>query len=98
MGMGAALMAAIALAVVNSVLLVGLCVVWVRNYRVFRSNLTLGLLAFAGVLLAENLVAVVFFFRMGALYTNSPLVGQTVLVLRTLEFVALGFLTYVTMR
>ncbi len=98
MGMGAALAAAIALAVLNSVLLVALCAVWVRNYRVFQSNLTLGLLTFGVVLLVENLVAVAFFFGMGTLYSNGALVGQTVLVLHTLEFVALGVLTYVTMQ
>lgn len=98
MGMGSALLAAIALAVLNSVLLVALCTVWVRNYRTFRSDLTLGLLVFGGVLLAENLVAVAFFFGMGMLYGSGPLVGQVVLVLRTLEFVALGVLTYVTVQ
>lgn len=98
MAMGPALMAAIALAAVNSVMLVALSAVWVRNYRTFRSNLTLGLLAFGVVLLAENLMAVVFFFSMGMLYGASPLVGETVLVLRVLEFLAVGFLTYVTMQ
>ena len=82
----------------NVVLLVLLGSVWLRNYRTFRSNLTLALLAFGVVLLLENLMAIYFFFSMGSLYSNSPLVGEAVLVLRGLQFLALVFLTYVTMQ
>ncbi|PSQ59958.1 hypothetical protein BRD18_02290 [Halobacteriales archaeon SW_7_71_33] len=96
--MSPVLMAAIVLAAVNSVMLVALSGVWVRNYRTFGSNLTLGLLAFGLVLLAENLMAVVFFFGMGTLYGSNPLVGPAVLLLRALETVAVVFLTYVTMQ
>jgi hypothetical protein len=98
MAMGPAITAAIAVAVVNAVLLVVLTVVWGRNYREFRSNLTLGLMAFAVVLLIENLVAVYFFFSMASLYSSDPLVGEVVAMLRGLQFVALVLLTYVTMK
>jgi len=98
MTMGPAITTAIALAVVNVVLLVVLTGIWGRNYREFHSNLTLGLMAFAVVLLIENLVAIFFFFSMANLYSSDPLVGEIVAMLRGLQFVALVFLTYVTMQ
>lgn len=86
------------LAVVNILLLGLLTVVWVRNYRKFRSSLVLGLLAFALVMLAENVVALYYFFSMQMLYSGDPSVQQAVLVLRALQVVALGFLTWVTTK
>jgi hypothetical protein len=86
------------LAGVNAVILLVLSAVWVRNYRTFRSPLTLGLLAFGVVLLLENVMAVYFFFSMGSLYAMSPLVGEAVLMLRALQFLAVVFLAYVTVQ
>lgn len=87
------------LAVLNSVLLVVLGAVWTQNYREFGSNMVLGLVAFSAVLLLENLLAIYFFFdSMTSLYTADPLVGSVVLVMRSLQFVAVGFLTYVTLK
>ncbi|WP_327052263.1 hypothetical protein [Halomicrococcus gelatinilyticus] len=86
------------LAVVNILLLGLLTVVWVRNYRTFRSSLVLGLLAFALVMLAENVVAIYYFFSMKMLYSGDPSVQQAVLVLRAMQVVALGFLTWVTTK
>ncbi|MFB6250367.1 MAG: hypothetical protein ABEI27_01555 [Halobellus sp.] len=89
---------AAALSVVNVALLVVVSVVWGRNYQTFQSPLTLGLLGFAAVLAVENLVALFFFFSMGMLYTGSTLAQQTVLAMRGLQFVAVVFLTFVSMR
>jgi len=97
MAMGPWLTVATALAGLNALLLVSLSVVWLRNYRTFRSNLILGLLAFATVLLVENLLAIYYFFSMGMLYAG-PGAQQAVALLRGLQFVALLFLTYVTMQ
>jgi hypothetical protein len=58
----------------------------------------LGLIAFSGVMLVENALALYFFFTMQSLYSGDPHVQEAVLVLRGLQLVALGFLTYVTMR
>jgi hypothetical protein len=89
---------ATALAGLNALLLVALGVVWLRNYRTFGTNLILGLLAFAGVMLVENLVAIYYFFSMQMLYAADPVAQQAVVVLRALQFLALLFLTYVTMQ
>ena len=97
-GMTTLLAVASALSGLNVVLLVALLVVWGRNYRTFRSRLTLGLSGFALVLLVENLVALFFFFDMGMLYAGSTLAQSTVLAMRALQFVALAFLTAVTVR
>lgn len=91
-------MAASALTGLNALLLLVLSVVWVRNYRTFQTPITLGLLAFALVLLVENAVAIYFFFSMAMFYSADPAVQQAVLVLRALQFVALVFLTYVTLQ
>ncbi len=92
------LLVASALSAVNIVLLAALSVVWLRNYRAFRTPMVLGLLAFALVLLVENLTALYFFFDMRMLFAADPRVHLAVVVLRALEFVALAFLTYVTMK
>jgi len=86
------------LAALNALLLLALGAVWLKNYRTFGSNLILGLLAFAAVMLLENLVAVYYFFSMEMLYVGSAGAQQSVLVLRALQFIALLFLTYVTMQ
>jgi len=98
MAMGPWLTVATALAALNVLLLGALGVVWLRNYRTFRTNLILGLLAFVAVMLVENLLAIYFFFSTGMLYAGTPGVGQAVVVLRGLQFLALVFLTYVTMQ
>lgn len=98
MAMSTWLTAASALAGLNALLLAVLGAVWLRNYRRFRTPLVLGLLAFAAVMLVENLAAIYFFFSMGMLYAGSPAAQQFVAVLRGLEFLALVFLTYVTMQ
>lgn len=89
---------ATAFAGLNVLLLATLGFVWLRNYRTFGTPLILGLLAFATVMLVENLVAVYFFFSMGMLYSGSPTAQQFVAGLRVLEFLALLCLTYVTMQ
>ncbi len=97
-GMTDTMLYASVLSGVSVALLLGLAWVWLRNYRTFGSTLTLGLLAFAVVFLVENLVAIYFFFSMGMLYAGSEAAQTTVLVMRALQVVALGFLTYVTMK
>lgn len=98
MAMGIMIQAASVLAGVNIVFLVALSGVWLRNYRTFRTPLVLGLVAFSGVMLVENALALYFFFSMQSLYSGDPHVQQVVLVLRGLQLLAIGFLTYVTMR
>ncbi len=96
--MNTALMTAAALSGISVALLLGLVAVWVRNYRTFRTPLTLGLIAFAAVLLFENVLAIYFFFSTGMLYAGDPFAQRALLSLRALQVVALAFLTYVTMK
>jgi multisubunit Na+/H+ antiporter MnhF subunit len=92
------LTAASALSGLTIVLLVALVAVWWRNYRQFRTPLTLGLVAFALVLAVENVVAIGFFLSSSMLYAASPAAQTAVLAMRALQFVAVAALTYVTMR
>lgn len=86
------------LAAMNLLLLTALSIVWLRNYATFRTSLILGLLAFGAVMFAENALALYFFFSMQMLYSGDPTVQTSVAVLRGLQFVALLFLTWVTMK
>jgi hypothetical protein len=98
MAMGTQTMVATALSAINLVVLVTLAGVWLRNYVQFRTPLVLGLVAFSAVLAIENAVAVYFFFSMRMLYTSDPTVQTIVLVMRSLQFVAVAMLAWVTMR
>lgn len=98
MAMSTAITVASALAGINLLLLAALAVVWLRNYRTFRTPLILGLLAFAVAMAAENAVAIYFFFSMGMLYSGDPGVQNAVVLLRGLQLLALVFLTWVTMK
>jgi hypothetical protein len=98
MAMGDMILVASAMAAVNVLLLGTLTVVWIRNYRTFGSSMIAGLVAFGLVMLAENAVALYFFFSMQMLYSGDAGVQQVVMVLRVLQTVALVFLTYVTMK
>jgi uncharacterized membrane protein len=92
------ILAASALAGLNIIFLAVLTAVWIRNYRTFRTNLILGLIAFSLVLLIENAVALYYFFSMQSLYAGDVHVQQAVLVLRALQLLAVVFLTYVTVK
>ncbi|MFC7044828.1 hypothetical protein ACFQH6_04785 [Halobacteriaceae archaeon GCM10025711] len=96
MAMETTIQTASVLAGINIVLLAVLTGVWIRNYRLFATPLVLGLMAFGVVMLFENAVALYFFFSMQSFYAGDPHVQQAVLVLRALQLVALGVLTYVT--
>jgi len=98
MSMGVLIQAASAIAAVNALLLLLLTGVWVRNFRLFGTELVAGLAAFALVILAENVVALYFFFSMQSLYAGGPRVQRAVLVLRGIQFAGLAVLTYVTMK
>jgi len=98
MAMQPTLMIATGVAALNVVLLLILTGVWTRNYRTFGSDMTLGLIVFGAVLTVENLTAIYYFFSQSSLYAEMEPVGTAVLVLRTLQFVALTFLTWVTMK
>ena len=79
--------------------LIGLTVVWVRNYRQFRTPLVLALAVFGAVLLVENVVALYFFFdSMEMLYAADDQVHRWVAVMRSLQLLALCFLGWATMQ
>jgi hypothetical protein len=97
--MAVLMMGGVALAVLNSLLLVALGVVWLRNYRQFRSPMVLALLGASLFLLVENLVAVYLFATgMSTVHAADPLVGQVIVGMRLLESVAIAFLAYATSK
>ena len=82
----------------NLILLGIVTIVWLQNYRTFRSNLVLGLLLFSLVFMLENLVVIYFFFAEEMVYGYDPIVHQVMLALRGLQFLALLSLVYVTVK
>lgn len=88
---------AVGLAGVNLALLSVLIVVWLANYRTFRSPMLLGLLLFAGVLAVENIVAIGAYLSTEMIYAGGKTAMYTLVGLRGLQFVALAFLTVVTL-
>lgn len=98
MAMSTTLTIATALSGLSILLLAVLTAVWVNNYRTFRSTLTLGLIGFAVGLLLENALAIYFFFSMAMLYSGDETVQMVILALRALQLIAIGFLTYVTVK
>lgn len=87
-------------AAINVVLLLGLGVVWVRNYYRFRSKHTLGLSVFAALMLVENSLALYYFTvdpMTSAWFPQTPEVPQiAMMLLRILTTAALVFLAWVT--
>jgi hypothetical protein len=88
---------AVGLAAVNLAMLSVLITVWLRNYRTFRSPMLLGLLLFAGVLAVENLVAIGAYLSTEMVYAGGKTAMYTLVALRGLQFVAIVFLTVVTL-
>lgn len=89
-------------AVLNVLLLLGLCTVWVRNARQFRSKHTLGFLVFGLLLLAENALAVYYFAidpTLSGWFASDAMPSQpasAMMTLRVVESVALIFLAWIT--
>jgi len=98
MAMGPVITAAAVLAGLNVLLLLPLVGVWIRNYTMFKTGLVGGLVLFAVAMLAENAMAIYYFFSMASFYSGDPHVQQSVLVLRGLQFVAIAGLSYTTLR
>lgn len=86
----------------NVVLLAALARVWLRNYRHHGATHTLGLLVFAGFLLAENLLWLYLYVLradfVGWFDATSGAVQVGMTMLCGLELVALLFLARITWR
>jgi hypothetical protein len=80
-------------AAVNVLLLVGLIAIWVRTYREVRAPMTLGSIVFASFLLAENAVALYFYFNAPAMPT---LAVEVMMLLQILEAGGIAVLAYIT--
>jgi len=79
----------------NVALLAVLVAVWARSYRQIRSRHTLGALVFALFLLAENALALYYYFS--GLSIAPPAV-RAMMILQVLEAVGIAAYTYVTLE
>lgn len=78
-------------AALNILMLLGLLRVWVGTYREIRAPLTFGSIVFATLLLAENIVALYFYFTAPAM---PPLAVQFMMILQVLETVSIAVFSY----
>ncbi|WEL17935.1 putative membrane protein [Halorhabdus sp. SVX81] len=81
-------------AVTNIILLSALIAVWGQLYRKIRSTFTLGSIVFAGFLLAENLLALWYYFNPTP--GLPPFAVEIMMVLQVLEAFAIATLLYIT--
>jgi len=81
-------------AVTNVVLLSALIVVWGQLYREIRSTFTLGSIVFAAFLLAENLLALWYYFNPTP--GLPPFAVEIMMVLQVLEALAIATMLYIT--
>ncbi|ERG97527.1 MAG: hypothetical protein J07HQX50_01554 [Haloquadratum sp. J07HQX50] len=89
----------VGLAGLNAAVLVGIGLVWLRNYRQFRSSMLLGLTGFSVVLFLENILAGYFFIAgMKTVWGADPIMASVVLAMRGLELFAIGLLAHATLR
>ena len=72
-------------------LLLGLLSIWIRNYREVPGSVLRGLILFAVLLLAENAVALYFYFNAPAM---PPLAVEVMMILQVLETVGIAVLFY----
>ena len=80
-------------AALNILLLLVIIGVWVQTYREIRAPFTLASIVFASFLLAENAVALYFYFTAPAM----PAVAvQVMMLLQILETAGISVLTYTT--
>jgi hypothetical protein len=85
----------------NLLLLTGLGAVWVRNAVRFRSKHTAGLALFAGLLFAENAVALYYYLldpTLSAWFSTAvpPVAWRAMVTVHALESVALAVLAWTT--
>ncbi|MDQ2054633.1 MULTISPECIES: hypothetical protein [unclassified Halobellus] len=80
-------------AALNILLLLVVIGVWVNTYREIRAPFTLASIVFAGFLLAENVVALYFYFTAPAMPTIAV---QVMMILQILETAGISVLAYVT--
>lgn len=76
----------------NILLLVGLVVLWLRNYREMAAPLLLGLIVFGLLLLAENVSALYFYFTAPAM---PSLAVRSMMLIQVLETAGIAALAYV---
>lgn len=72
--------------------------VWLRNYRQYRTGLTLGFLSFGIALFLENVTVLYMWYMMEMMYATATAMQRVFLLASALEFLALAIITWVTLR
>lgn len=87
------------LSALTAALLVILTATWLRSYQRLQTPLALGLVLFCLLLLAENSVALYFYFVAEEMYyVDEPTIERLAVVLRGLQFAGVAVFTYVSLR
>lgn len=86
----------ITLAAVNVAVVAGLLYVYAGNFSHLKSKLAVGLIAFSGILVAQNIAAVFMYWKLAQTYT--AVVAAPILLITVLETTGLLFLFWATWR
>jgi hypothetical protein len=87
---------AVLLTGINIVLILSLLYVYVKNYRKIRSSHTGGLLLFASLFLAQNLVALYYGLTMSEFFAKD--LGEFLLMFTALQVIAFTILNWITWK
>lgn len=81
---------------ISIIMLVILLVVYITNYKKYKSGFTIGLVLFAGLLLLQNILQVYFYTT--SMQAYPPIVEQSTFMFEVIEVIAYGVILWVTLR
>ena len=90
------MMSSIGINWISIIMLVILLVVYITNYKKYKSGFTIGLVIFAGLLLLQNVLQVYFYTT--SMQAYPPIVEQSTFIFEVIEIIAYGVILWVTLR
>lgn len=81
---------------ISIIMLAILLVVYIMNYKKYKSGFTIGLVIFAGLLLLQNVLQVYFYTT--SMQAYPPIVEQSTFIFEVIEIIAYGVILWVTLR
>ena len=90
------MMSSIGINWVSIIMLAILLIVYITNYKKYKSGFTIGLVIFAGLLLLQNVLQVYFYTT--SMQAYPPIVEQSTFIFEVIEIIAYGVILWVTLR
>ena len=90
------MMSSIGINWISIIMLAILLIVYITNYKKYKSGFTIGLVIFAGLLLLQNVLQVYFYTT--SMQAYPPIVEQSTFIFEVIEIIAYGVILWVTLR